>query len=471
MDENTPKRPVNPRRRKRTPMQNFKEAYLPVILVALVALLILIFIISSVRNALQKKEDERKESIDASESQAAMEQAQKRDADALLIECQKMYSHMDYDGVLAKISAFDATYSNASYNYAELVQLKDQCTEKKKTLVEWSNLADVPNLSFHMLIADPQRAFSHKGFSPVLKADYVTVSEFSAIIQQLYDNGYVLIRPQDMVTSEADGMKPCSIYLPEGKKPIMITETHTNYYTYLIDSDGDGLADANGAGFASRLLVDESGNFTCEMVDASGKTVTGAYDVVPILEAFIKEHPDFSYHGSKAVLAMTGYDGVLGYRTNPNPEVPVTSDPSFYQQQAEEAKKVAQALKDAGYTLACYTWDHAAYGYLSEIGIQEDLTKWKEQVVPVIGQVDTMVFAKSSDISDGRNYVGRKYDVLKDNGFKYYLGFCSSGSPWATVSDEYARVGRILVYGDVLKEPNGMFNGMFDPSTVLDSSR
>ncbi len=44
--------------------------------------------------------------------------------------------------------------------------------------------------------------------------------------------------------------------------------------------------------------------------------LVGDYDLVPILDSFIKEHPDFSYHGRKGILAMTGYNGVLGYRTD-----------------------------------------------------------------------------------------------------------------------------------------------------------
>ena len=38
--------------------------------------------------------------------------------------------------------------------------------------------------------------------------------------------------------------------------------------------------------------------------------------MVPLIDTFVKEHPDFSYHGRKGILAMTGYDGVLGYRTD-----------------------------------------------------------------------------------------------------------------------------------------------------------
>ena len=48
-----------------------------------------------------------------------------------------------------------------------------------------------------------------------------------------------------------------------------------------------------------------------------GTVVTGSFDLVPLLEDFIAEHPDFSYKGARAVLAFTGYQGVLGYRTDP----------------------------------------------------------------------------------------------------------------------------------------------------------
>ena len=42
----------------------------------------------------------------------------------------------------------------------------------------------------------------------------------------------------------------------------------------------------------------------------------GQIDFVPILEDFIAEHPDFSYQGARAILAVTGHEGVFGYRCN-----------------------------------------------------------------------------------------------------------------------------------------------------------
>lgn len=34
------------------------------------------------------------------------------------------------------------------------------------------------------------------------------------------------------------------------------------------------------------------------------------------VEAFIQEHPDFSNNGARGILGLTGYNGILGYRTD-----------------------------------------------------------------------------------------------------------------------------------------------------------
>ena len=66
----------------------------------------------------------------------------------------------------------------------------------------------------------------------------------------------------------------------------------------------------DGDGCASKLVLDENGEVKNEYVDADGNVLVGDYDLVPLLDSFIKEHPDFSYHGRKGILAMTGYNGV-----------------------------------------------------------------------------------------------------------------------------------------------------------------
>ena len=38
------------------------------------------------------------------------------------------------------------------------------------------------------------------------------------------------------------------LYLPQGKKPVIITQTQVNYNTYMVDGDGDKLPDKDGDG-------------------------------------------------------------------------------------------------------------------------------------------------------------------------------------------------------------------------------
>ncbi|MFQ9739281.1 MAG: hypothetical protein ACLR06_17395 [Christensenellaceae bacterium] len=38
-------------------------------------------------------------------------------------------------------------------------------------------------------------------------------------------------------------------------------------------------------------------------------------EFVPIVEEFVAKHPDFSYRGARGTIFLTGFDGILGYRT------------------------------------------------------------------------------------------------------------------------------------------------------------
>ena len=68
MDEqiNENSRPVNPRRKKRSRMQIFKEVYLPAIIAGAALLMVLIFIIGSIVRSVQKNKAEKEASIAAS---------------------------------------------------------------------------------------------------------------------------------------------------------------------------------------------------------------------------------------------------------------------------------------------------------------------------------------------------------------------------------------------------------------------
>ncbi len=467
--EQRPARPENPRRRRRSKLQIFKEAYLPVLVVLLAVVLVIVIIVTSISRGVQKKKDALEESI--ANSIAAEEEKARLDNEAQLILSQAdvLMQTYDYEAAVALLNSFSGDLSV----YTEINDKIIACETAQKGMVAWTDPSQVVNLSFQLLMADPARSFSNETYGYSFNRNFITTGEFSGILQQLYSNNYVLVELSDFIEEQTDAngkvtYKAKPLYLPKDKKPLVLTQTNVNYSYYLIDSDGDRLPDANGSGFASKLLWDGN-TFTNQMVDATGKTVTGAFDLVPILENFVAQHPDFSYKGAKATLALTGYNGLFGYRTHPRAAQYFGED--AYRKDIEDVKVLIAALRERGYTMAFYTYDNVSYGEYSTDLIQVDLQDWANEAVPIIGELDILVYAQQSDITSDQFYSGEKYELLRNAGFRYFLGFCNGGAPWATITNDYVRQGRLMVTGSNLAYHADWFASLFDAASVLDSSR
>lgn len=460
---NASDRPMNPRRKQRSKEQVFKETYLPVIIAGMALVLILIFVIGSITRAVQKNRYEKYLNDSGNSSVSGDLEKVELESQELLQKAEEAAAGYDYQGAIDILNSFSGDLSKYTNLNDKILQYEAAIRE----LVAWDDPSQITHLSFQLLIADPTRAFTNETYGNSFNRNFITTVEFSKILQQLCDNNYVLVELDDFIAVEtsADGKTtyaPKVLYLPKNKKPVMLTQTNVNYNYYLIDSDGDMLPDAKGCGFATKLIWDGS-NFTNEMVDASGNTITGAYDLVPILEEFIKKNPGFSYQGAKATLALTGYNGLLGYRTQTDSNI---SD-ADRQKAAQEAGIVIQALRDHGYNLACYTYENASYGDHDIAGIRSDLNRWTNEVVPVLGNVDIFAYAQLSDVSGD----AAKFNTLQEAGFRYYLGFCEDGKSWATVTENFVRQGRIMVTGANLAHHKDWFSKMFDAAKILDPTR
>ncbi len=463
-------RPVSSRRKKRSQIQIFREDYLPLVIIGIALILILVFIIGSISLGVQKRKFDRHNALEASASIAAEEARLNEQAQKLVSEADSLASGFDYDGAISVLNKFTGDPSA----YPLISDKLTEYTAAKEQLVAWNDPSQIPNLSFQLLIADTSRAFTHEIYGSSFNRNFVTTGEFTAILQQLYDNGYILVSLDDFLTTQTadDGStvftaKP--LYLPNGKKPIVLTQTNVNYNLYLIDSDGDMLPDDKGGGFASKLVLNEDGSFACEMIDSNGQTVTGNYDLVPILESFIASHPDFSYKGARAVLALTGYNGLFGYRTH-KAAIEALGE-TAYTEAVNRATTVAAALRSAGYELAFYTYENIPYGESSTTQILSDLKNWQEEAESIVGKLDIMVYAQQSDISTDEVYSGEKYETLKNAGFNYFLGFCENGVSKVSIANDYVRQGRILVSGSSMAYHSEWFSNLFDASMVLDKTR
>lgn len=461
VDPNNPRR----RRRKKSKLQLFKEGPLPAIIAGVALILILTFIVGSISGAITRRKEAAE--LAAKESQAAEQEADRQEAEAqqIMAEAERLAAGYDYEAAINLLNSFSGDQSQ----YQGMITQKASYADLQATMQEFSDPSQIPNLSFHVLIADPARAWKDPNYGGQYNRNFVTTEEFSKILDQLYANNYVLVDYNSFITMspDLDGnnvyMKN-SIYLPEGKKPVMITETMVNYFAYMIDPDKDGTPDSKGGGFASKLVIDASGDIKAEMVNAEGQTVVGDYDLVPILESFIKEHPDFSYRGARATLAVTGDEGVFGYRCNTSYVQNFGND--FYEQEVAGAKQIVEALRSKGYTIACYSYANRDYRADSAQIIKEDIQKWQSQTVPVVGDVDIIVFARATDIDD---YSGAKFTVLQDAGFGIMVN--SGTAPYAEINPDFVRQTRLMVTGNAMGWYSNRFAGYFDCNLVLDSSR
>lgn len=455
MENQNPPRQPNPRRRRKTQKQIFMEVYMPVIILGAIILLILGGIIAGVaiKNAVDEKA--REESIAARKEKEARIAAVQSRADELTNEAKALAATYDFEGAIAVLDSFGKDI----YDFDDMIQLRDSYKATLNNLVAHSG-EDVVHLSVQVLIAEPERAFADKTYGASYKRNFISTREFSNLLQQLYAGGYVLVDMDDMVEYRTDEngqtvLLEKSIMLPQGKKPLMLTQTQVNYYTYMVDPDQDGIPDKNGAGFASKLIY-ENGKFKNEMVNAAGDTVIGNFDMVPILEDFLISHPDFSYRGARAILAVTGYNGIFGYRG----------------QALSDAAPVVTALREHGYLVAYYTYYNSDYSKTSVAKIRDEADRWDQNIVPVLGQTPYMVYALSGDIAKANTtYSGEKFEALQERGFCYYLGFCTDGKPWYRMEGSYVRMGRILANAENLQQHAEWFAGICDPATVLAENR
>ena len=307
----------------------------------------------------------------------------------------------------------------------------------------------------------------------------VTIDEFKAILQQMYDRGYVLVSPYDIayevVTNGVAHFEYGEIRLPEGKTPFLMSQDDVNYYGYMIGT-GTGVnetpvfASTDGDGFASRIIIGEDGYPTCEYMDENGNVTTGSYDLIPVLEDFIQEHPDFSYHGARAIIGVTGYEGVFGYRTKPSYETALGTE--LYQKEVEDAKAVAECLKEHGWILASHSYGHPAYGNLTADRVEADSDKWEQTVEYIVGETDIILYPHGSDIAYIENYTleNEKFAALYEDGYRYFFNVDSKVA-WCQIGDTYFRGSRRNIDGYRMFHHPEKLEDLFDVSEVFDPAR
>ena len=389
---------------------------------------------------------------------------EERHTEEILTKAELLACQYDYD------AAIDVLNGIEDEKEAETIaRMIDQYESEKAKLVEFP-IDQVTHVFFHTLLSDYERAFDGDYRSDGYNQVMTTVDEFNKIIRQMYEKGYVMVDIHDLAGYEEDEdgnpvWKEKKIMLPPDKKAFILSQDDVCYYEYMEDD-----------GFPSNLCIDENGEITNKYIKKDGSVTYGAYDVVPLIEAFLKEHPDFSYHGARGLLALTGYNGVLGYRTDD--EYKDTLGEEEWQKQIDEAKKVAEKLKSLGWGFASHSWGHINMQTCAYDNLVADSDKWDERVKTIIGDCDVFIFPFGSDVGNWKPYdaSNEKYQYLKNKGFRYFCNVDASTRAWVQNNDGYLRQGRrnldgYRIYYDMIDDNVDYLSDLFDVKEVFDKKR
>jgi hypothetical protein len=251
-------------------------------------------------------------------------------------------------------------------------------------LVPWKG--PVEHLFFHTLVIHPELAFTQEPIGQGFRDWFVTVGEFRKILVQLDANGWTLVDINRAVHGTAR--------VPRGRRPLVISEDDVNYYD-----------NTRARGLGWKLALDQHGDVKIEEHDASGVHLTDN-DLVPIIDEFVEHHPEFAADGAKGVLAVTGYEGVLGERVNDRtaPDWPDT---------VKRARALAARLRATGWTFASHSYAHDDETKISLAKLIHDSNEWQTEDEPIVGPTDVYVYPYGAGFPPDSPQIG----VLRDFGF------------------------------------------------------
>ncbi|MFX0547694.1 hypothetical protein ACOAKC_00005 [Hathewaya histolytica] len=318
---------------------------------------------------------------------------------------------------------------------------------KKENLIEYHG--NVEHIFFHPLILNNTAAFTGpKWHTDNMDDWFVTLGEFKNILNSLYNKGYVLVDPNTLYEEYTSGnkklLKKKTLELPKGKKPLIVSIDDLSY--------NEGMRKAT----ALKLILDKDGSIATYRKDNNGKEIIAHDEIVNIMDEFIKQHPDFSLNGAKGVVAVTGYEGVFGYRSN--------LDSPIRESEAKKAKVIADKLKENGWKFASHSYGHLDNKEISYEKLKLDADKWEKLVKPVVGDTQIYIYPHGTSVAENSD----KFKYLQSKGFKIIYSVDSSSSEIISNNSPVVRAGRLAVDGISMRNRREKFLKFFDSKEVLD---
>ena len=342
----------------------------------------------------------------------------------------------------------------------EPYEIKDP-TQERQGYVPWTGV--VEHLFFHPVIAYPELAFDGDTQENGLDDYMLTAGEDRKILASLYEKDYVLVDINSVWSQEEgeDGphMVRSTLCLPEGKKPLVLSFDDTNYYPYMLEN-----------GFAHKLIIGEDLKIASWGRDPAGNEVVSRdLDAIPILDKFVEEHPDFSPFGAKGCLSLTGYEGILGYRTQTDTQTWDAAKEANRQKEREAVLPIVEELRRTGWTFGSHTWGHIRLGDGNQERIEADTRRWLDEVGSLVGET-AILFYPHGERPDGNDWTktGPAFQYLQSQGFRV---FCSVGvESFSFIKKDICAVicDRLHPDGTTLRRHRDQYLQFYDAKDIID---
>jgi len=310
------------------------------------------------------------------------------------------------------------------------------------------------NIFFHPLVARPEIAFKGSMKEHFLEW-FVTAEEYKKILYELYIQDYVLVDINEFYTVAYTNNKKTveakKFLIPEGKKPVVLSIDDLSYYEHCRNN-----------GVVHKLVLDQNGNIAAWTNTPSGGEISYDLDIITITEDFIKNHPDFSIRGAKGIIALTGYEGILGYQTQAE-----KSKASGYQKEIENAVIIVNKLKELGWRFASHSWGHLNMPKAPMSWFTYDNKLWDKEVKPILGETDLYIYPFGAALEN----IEEKHKILRDRNYILFFGVGAGYGYKIGPKSEYIYLSRRNIDGQYFRIFRNSDKKLFDIDKVRDKSR
>lgn len=379
--------------------------------------------------------------------------------DPLISQCRDMMKNFRYYSAENILSDLSQIFPGDSA-IEELLLLT---TENTSRVVEYTD--DVEVLSVRPLLADRELAFSDPNY-PHVEANYLSTYEFAAMLQELYDNDYILLDPRAMTDqSNPNVVTRAPLRLPEGKKPVVIVVENVNYSPR-----------ASGLGFCRRLVLNDQNQICGEYINSKGETIVDRQaEAIGILDQFVEEHPDFSFDGAKGIVSFSGFEVIMGYVTHEDQiyeynlsakesgALEILPTRTEMQKNAETVISIVEEMRSSGWVMASSTYQYISARNWTMQDTVYDTDKWLAEIGSLTGEADVLVYPFGEYI-DGTD---PRCEYMKENGFRIFLGI--SPTAYKHYGDNYLYLDRALMSGLSFREND--YSRLFDVEKIYDPMR